>query len=160
MPNRLMTHSMFFGPLLEWQEYCVTVWQNGMRMTISEMAELRRLLGMDVGLCYDRLNWENRHFEGTGGVSRENACAQFAPAFRDNASGQVETSRFADGSPAPVHVLEGLPPQWVAMRGEDNEIVRVIPSVEAGFVLDDKFYTRAEAADYMAAAKTEQEPSH
>ena len=79
-----------------------------------------------------QLREQNRQYVGTGGISQENRSKGFAPAFMSYRTGTVYLSCFADGRPAPFHTLEGLP--------DKDE------SVEAGFVKDGKFYTRAEAA--------------
>ena len=63
-----------------------------------------------------RLCQENQAFAGTGGVSANNHQAGFIPAFRDPASGRVEIARFANGNPAPMHLLCGLPQEWVVAR--------------------------------------------
>lgn len=95
---------------------------------------------------YEKLRAENEAFGGTGGVSRNNARAGFLPAFRDIDSGRVEIPRLENGDPAPMHLLCGLPDEWVADRDEHGRIVAVRDSVVAGFVRDGVFYTREEAA--------------
>jgi hypothetical protein len=62
------------------------------------------------------LRKENKLFRGTGGVSQENRGCSFIPAFYDSYSCQVVISRFANGKPAPIHVLDGLPEDWVIGR--------------------------------------------
>lgn len=93
-----------------------------------------------------RLRRENQVFAGTGGVSRGNRRLGFRPAFWDSDSGEVRPARFGDGSPAPMHVLDGLPPEWVTDRLPSGRVVAVKPSVVAGFVRGGRFYTRAQAA--------------
>jgi hypothetical protein len=92
---------------------------------------------------------ENLAYEGTGGVSACNCAAGFIPAFCDTATGRVEPSRLANGSLAPVHLLVGLPREWVVARGEGNEVLAVKPTVIAGFLRAGAFYTRAEAAQAL-----------
>jgi hypothetical protein len=55
------------------------------------------------------LQQENRRYRGRGGVSPENGSLGFRPAFMDVETGRVFASCFADGRPAAVHVIEGLP---------------------------------------------------
>ena len=93
-----------------------------------------------------RLQQENLAFAGTGGVSQNNRKHSFRAAFLDTASGRVELARFADGSPAPMHVLSGLPAEWIEHRDAAGEPVAVLASVVAGFVRNKIFYTREEAA--------------
>jgi hypothetical protein len=94
----------------------------------------------------ERLKKENLAYGDTAGVSAGNRAAGFIPAFCDTATGRVEPSRLADGSLAPVHLLSGLPGEWVVVRGEDNRVLAVKETVIAGFLREGVFYTRAEAA--------------
>ncbi len=94
----------------------------------------------------DKLNVENQRYRHSWGVSQNNGCAGFAPAFHDRDTGRTELSRFASGSPAPFHLIDGLPDEWVLERGPDGNKRGVKGSVIAGFVRDGQFYTREEAA--------------
>ena len=89
------------------------------------------------------LRHENRLFQGTGGVSRNNRAAGFVPAFLDTLTGQSYRSRFADGSAAPMHLLEGLPGHLL-IRARDG--LQVKQGVISGFLRGDVFLTREEAA--------------
>ncbi len=95
-----------------------------------------------------RLHEENRLFNSTGGVSAGNRCLGFRPAFKDTSSGKVYLSCFADGRPAPIHVLDGLPKALTQVQQASTCIMK--HCVIAGFVLDDIFYTREEAAKAVA----------
>lgn len=97
------------------------------------------------------LQRENREFRDTGGRSEENRPLGFRPAFRDVASGVVYDSRFADGRPAPFHLLDGLPEEIILQREPGGRVRRVKDSIVSGFVLDGQFYTREEAAREVAA---------
>ncbi len=81
---------------------------------------------------------ENLAFAGSGGVSRNNASLGMAPGFLDIRTGRIHRSRYADGSPAPVHLLEGL-----------REIREYLI---AGFIYEERFYTREQAARLAAQA--------
>ncbi|WP_432470425.1 hypothetical protein [Amphritea sp. HPY] len=96
-----------------------------------------------------RLIEENHQFAGTGGVSAGNSQARFAPAFQDEGSGKVEISRFQDGRPAPCHMLDGLPEEWIVERDLKGRAVKIKSTVISGFVRLGRFFTRQEAADYM-----------
>ncbi len=98
----------------------------------------------------DRLREENEIYAGTGGVSENNAEARFRPAFKDQSSGRIEPARMEDGSRAPMHLLCGLPDEWVTERDVDGRITGLKESVIAGFVRDGEFYTREEAARLTA----------
>ena len=45
-----------------------------------------------------------------------------------------------------LHLLVGLPEEWVTGRDENGHIVAVRDTIVAGFVRDEVFYTREEAA--------------
>jgi len=92
------------------------------------------------------LRRQNLAFKGTGGVSAGNRCRGFAPAFLDTETGGVYLARFADGRPAPVHVLDGLPRELIVSRDPDGRCRDVKRSVVAGFVRAGRFYTREQAA--------------
>lgn len=92
---------------------------------------------------------ENQQFAGTGGVSAHNAQARFVPAFKDACTGQVEISRFGDGRPAPCHLIDGLPEDWVTERDLTGRVVKLKATVVSGFVRFGHFYTRQEASDFM-----------
>ena len=96
-----------------------------------------------TGKC---LRKENRVFRGTGGVSAGNRTSGFIPAFCDTTTGRVEPSRLADGRLAPMHLLVGLPADWVVARTADNTVLAIKATVIAGFLRVGVFYTRAEAA--------------
>jgi hypothetical protein len=98
----------------------------------------------------DSLRKENLAYDGTGGVSGGNRTAGFIPAFRDTATGRVEPSRLADGTLAPMHLLAGLPREWVVAQGEGNEVLAVKATVVAGFLHAGAFYTRDQAARAVA----------
>lgn len=102
------------------------------------------------GLSEQTLANENRRFFGTGGRSEENASLGFLPAFRDQGSGEIYRSRFADGRPAPFHLLDGLPDELV-VRETSGRVSRAREALVAGFVLAGRFFTRDEAAAWVSA---------
>lgn len=93
-----------------------------------------------------RLQQENLAFAGTGGVSQNNRKLCFQPGFRDSATGRIELARYEDGSLAPMHLLSGLPEDWIVQRDAAGAPVAVLTTIVAGFVRDSIFYTREEAA--------------
>jgi len=92
------------------------------------------------------LRQQNRRFRGTGGVSAGNRSLGFAPAFLDTQTGEVYRACFADGRPAPMHLLEGLPPALVIARDVAGRATAIHPTVTAGFVRGTRFFTREQAA--------------
>ncbi len=96
-----------------------------------------------------QLRRENRRFRGTGGVSQRNGSGGFVPAFCDTESGRTEPSRFATGAPAPLHLLEGVPAEWVAATNPLGAVLAIKSSVVAGFLRNGCFYTRDQAASVL-----------
>ncbi len=99
------------------------------------------------------LGWENQRFAGTAGVSSENRQQGFRAAFMDSASGVVHLSRFADGRPAPMHLLEGLPAELVIRRTRSGRVEAVKPSVVSGFLRGERFFTREQAAAFVVTSQ-------
>ncbi len=97
-------------------------------------------------LSHQRLRAENRAFSGSGGVSQNNRQDGFTPAYLDTRTGIALPSRDANGIPAPIHVLDGLPAHWVLDRDARGRVLAARPEVIAGFLRDGRFYTREEAA--------------
>ncbi|QGU32868.1 hypothetical protein [Thermochromatium tepidum] len=92
------------------------------------------------------LRRENRLYANTLGVSQNNAGLGFRPGYLNRRSGEYVLSRFSDGTPAPIHVLDGLPDSWVRARDAAGHVLEVAPEVVSGFVRGNRFYTREEAA--------------
>lgn len=100
------------------------------------------------------LKRENERHAGTGGRSQENRDLGFRPAFLDFETQIIYPSRFADGRPAPVHMLDGLPDDVIVDRTPTGRVVCAKASLISGFVRNGFFYTRT------AAAKAAAEWSH
>lgn len=92
------------------------------------------------------LKRHNEEFAGTGGRSQENRSWGFRPAFMDVMTHVVYRSCFADGTSAPVHLLDGLPEEVVASRDAGGHVVSAKASIIAGFERNGRFYSREEVA--------------
>src|SRR5437870_4517149 len=101
---------------------------------------------MNLEMSRQTLQRENVEFLATGGRSQENRSLGFRPAFMDQETLTVYPACFADGRPAPFHLLDGLPPEAVLTRTEQGRIASVKPSIISGFTLNGEFYTREAAA--------------
>lgn len=108
---------------------------------------------MNQVMTDQRLEQENRNFRGSGGISEENRSLGFLPAFLDTETGRVHASRFANGQPAPIHLLDGLPPEVVLARDANGRVARVKASVVSGFVLEERFFTREEASSWLGQSR-------
>ena len=69
----------------------------------------------------------------------------FSPAFLDYATMRIHPSRFADGTRAPYHCLDGLPDEVVLFRLPSGRVVHA-KSLIYGFERGGFFYTRTAAA--------------
>jgi len=98
----------------------------------------------------DDLTIQNQAYAGTGGTSEGNQAHRFAPAYKDVDSGKAVASCFADGRPAPIHLLAGLPEGWIINHADRSEMPTLRPNILVGFIRDGKFFTRAEAAKACA----------
>jgi hypothetical protein len=67
-------------------------------------------------LSNSTLRKQNQTFKGTGSISEKNRSQGFIPAFYDSKSHQAHISRFENGTPAPIHILDGLPEEWIVKR--------------------------------------------
>ncbi len=88
---------------------------------------------------------ENVLYANTRGISQHNRSGGFQPGYMNLANGESVLSRFSDGSPAPIHVLDGLPRSWVISRDAEGRVVEASPEIVSGFIRDGIFYTRDEA---------------
>jgi len=95
------------------------------------------------------LQQENVTYQGSGGISAGNRSLGFRPAFRNLDTGHIYPSCFADGRPAPIHMIDGLPDELVITRSASGKVTAVRDSVQSGFVLDGCFYDRQQAAEYL-----------
>lgn len=101
---------------------------------------------MSSAVTHWHLLCQNLKFRGTGGRSQANRGAGFTPAFLDEETGRTEPSRLPGGVPAPIHLLCGLPDEWVVTRDASGGVVAVKASIVAGFLRGGRFYSREEAA--------------
>ena len=95
------------------------------------------------------LRRENQAYAGTAGISQNNTGMGFVPGYCDTRTGEAIISRFANGRPCPVHVLDGLPVSWVALRDASGRVLSAREGIIAGFLLNGCFYTRAQAAEML-----------
>jgi hypothetical protein len=100
---------------------------------------------MGHALTRTTLRRQNRTYAGTAGISA-NCPRAYVPAFRDAETGRIVIARYADGRPAPMHLLEGLPAEWAVSRDANGSISAVKGTVVAGFLRNGVFYTRDEVA--------------
>ena len=107
---------------------------------------MSKRIGRNAAVTEQSLERENLRHRGTGGRSADNRSLGFRPAFQDLETRAIYLSRFANGCPAPCHVLDGLPRELVLRRRPCGRVAAVKPSLVSGFVRDGCFYTREEAA--------------
>lgn len=105
---------------------------------------IRKLLHWNKACCRVR---RRRHGPGPNAPD-----LGFHPAFRNNASGSIYLSRYADGRPAPMHLVANLPPDLAQEWTPEGRVSSLKASVISGYVRAGRFYTREEAAVFMAPA--------
>lgn len=88
------------------------------------------------------LEQENHDFEPTGATSKACKKSGFVPAFYDTRSKRSVISRYANGKPAPIHLLDGVPVEWVAEYDTEGHVATLRPGVISGFLRAGRFYTR------------------
>ena len=96
------------------------------------------------------LKQENQCFHNTGGISQNNSDIGFRAAFKDELTGNVFLSRFANGAVAPIHLLDGLPKDLVELHEKDGRVVRARKTLTSGFERLGAFFTREQAATLLA----------
>jgi hypothetical protein len=105
---------------------------------------------MNQAMTQQVLRLETSRFLGTGGVSAGNRSGGFRPAFLDTYTNTVYISRFSDGHPAPLNLLDGLPDEFVLQRNASGRVEAVKPAVVSEFVRAGSFYSREEAVQAVA----------
>jgi len=94
----------------------------------------------------EELEQQHTALHVTGALSDENREHGFLPVFLDTERGEVHPSCYANGQPATIHILDGLPKHLVLSDDASAVVKKVKASVIAGFLRDNIFYTREEAA--------------
>lgn len=109
---------------------------------------------MNRSVCSTELQLRNRLFRRTGGRSQENRGQGFRPAFMDTNTLTVYASCFADGHPAPIHLIDGLPDALFDEQPSSGRAATLKASVISGFVREGRFYSRDEAALDISTSRT------
>lgn len=107
---------------------------------------------MTQGLSSKALRQENLAYIGTGARSQENRSVGFVPAFHDCVSHKTAIACFSNGKPAPVHILDGLPKDWIVRQDRSGKVTAVKSSIVSGFARAGVFYTREQAANLASVA--------
>lgn len=71
-------------------------------------------------------------------------AAGFTPAFRNLTDNETHLSTADDGTIAPEHRIDNLPIEWVSEWASNGYARSIIPSVIAGYIRADRFYTLPE----------------
>lgn len=71
----------------------------------------------------------------------------FLPAFQDRETGETHLSLNAKGAISPIHLLDGLPEEWVEERDSKGRARVVKASIVAGYMRDGRFYTSRELSE-------------
>ncbi len=114
---------------------------------ILNAQQTKRAIILDRTLTAKDLDAETRAFQGTGGTSEHSQSHGFTPAFLDTQTGIIHPCCQANGKPAVMHLLDGLPGELVLKRSPSGRVLTAKGSLIAGFIKDNRFYTREEAAE-------------
>lgn len=80
-------------------------------------------------------------YQKLSGMNISDLCVGLIPAFRDLSTDETHLSLSSDGQVSPIHLVEGLPLEWVRewdMKGYPKSLK---PGIVAGFFRGEKFYT-------------------
>ena len=102
---------------------------------------------MSTAITQATLKTQNDKYRGTPGVSVGCKDQGFVPAFRNPDTGETFRSRFADGRPAPMHLLDGLPDSWVLSRNANRRVTKIKAGIISGFLRNGRFYTREQVCN-------------
>lgn len=105
---------------------------------------------MERCMTQERLELETELYEDCGATSPNCRPYGFRPAFYDTQSRTIHMSRFSDGRLAPIHLLDGLPEQFVLARDPAGRIEAVKETIVSGFEMYGRFYTRDEVSTLIA----------
>ena len=106
---------------------------------------------MNTAMTQSMLKEQNDTYRGSRGVSEGCKDLGYVPAFHDADTGETCRSQFADGRPAPMHLLDGLPESWILRRNAHQRVTQVKASIIAGFLRNGCFYTRGQVANASLA---------
>ena len=82
-------------------------------------------------------------------ISEQAQVYGFVPAFKDCNDGRVYLSRNANGALASIHKLDGLPKHLLTCLDPDVNERELKKSVIAGFVRDNNYFSRSQAASLV-----------
>jgi len=127
------------------------------QLTSNQIQLANNMVNQQIGVVLNQqvLKDQNRQFRGTGGVSQKNRSSGFSPAFQDTKTGSIHLSRFANGRVAPMHILDGLPEKLITKCTASGHVTETVESIVAGFVCEECFYTREQAAKAVKSLQSE-----
>ncbi len=79
----------------------------------------------------------------------------FAPAYLNLQTGTMVHSTFSNGVEAPVHLLEGLPEDWLDSTTPAGSQPALKEGVIPGYIRDQSFFTREQACAIAAQEHAE-----
>ena len=93
-----------------------------------------------------------KNYKQLGSAVFSDAAFGFMPAFQDVLTEETHLATYEDGTPAVLHVLDGLPEGWIAEWGEDGRADSVRTGVIAGFMRGGCFFTIDEIMNSLCDA--------
>jgi hypothetical protein len=80
-------------------------------------------------------------YQTVSGKSLSDLCIGFMPAFRDVTTGETHLALRPDGSLSPVHLIDGLPSNWVSKWDSNGRAMGLKSTIVAGFFRGERFYS-------------------
>lgn len=102
-------------------------------------------------VCSDRNPGAHPFGDAGGGVRdlRRATALGFAPAFRDQRTGEIHLCLTERGEIAAVHLFDHLPDHWLLERSADGLSATLAPGVRPGYYCAGRF---VDAAELLAQA--------
>jgi hypothetical protein len=96
---------------------------------------------------HENITRHSAHIHDAKNITREQTRGYgFVPAFKDCNDGCVYLSRNANGTPEPIHKVDGIPNHLIVCLDLYGKKKKLKESVIVGFVRDNHFFSRSQAA--------------
>ena len=87
------------------------------------------------------LEKQQKTYQKISGMNISDLCVGFIPAFRDLSTDETHLSITSEGKISPIHLIDGLPLDWVTEWDLQGYPKLLKPSVIAGFFRGENFFT-------------------
>lgn len=91
---------------------------------------------------------EFQMLEGQMSIPALKRFSAILPAFRNTTTGETHLSCDGDGVPAPVHMIENLPRNWLKCNVDQTRCI-LRENVEKGYVVLGHFFNQEDASSLL-----------